>query len=363
MKHLKPYTSTIIIAALLLIIASCRKEIDFDLKLIASQMVVNSFVESDSIITVHLAGSKPIPGIKSDFNWIKNANIKLYVDGVEKETLKAFEIESESNNENYYYYNRFSGNTPTVEYRSELRAESGRTYKLEIEHPDYEVVTCETTVPEPVEIALIDTTYSDAERWYHGRKNLGVKLKFNDPANTANYYRLVSHIRNGKYEERNYNMEQESYVYIEERYVILTDPVLIPKQEDANDFLSGSMENIYNIFTDQLIDGKEYSINVDFNVWDPERRDTINLLDLGEFYEITIMLQSINHDTYLFLKSSYEHLYYSDDLFAEPVQVYSNVNNGRGIFGASSSSVVKFIKGTYPMDDVDYRESNYYYYW
>ena len=82
----------IIIIVLVTLITACEKEIKFDKKLVQPKLVVNSFITADSIIDVKVSASKPIPGEQYDFIWPNNATIKLYVDGVETETLTTYKI-------------------------------------------------------------------------------------------------------------------------------------------------------------------------------------------------------------------------------------------------------------------------------
>ncbi|MCI5491108.1 MAG: DUF4249 domain-containing protein, partial [Prevotellaceae bacterium] len=52
---------------------------------------------------------------------------------------------------------------------------------------------------------------------------------------------------------------------------------------------------------------------------------------------IILELQSISKDLYLYLKSMQIYERRTDDVFASPVSIYTNVRNGWGIFGSMSS--------------------------
>jgi len=350
----------IIFICSLILFTACKKEIQFNADLISSKMVVNSFIEPDSIINVIIAGSKPIPGVVSNFHWIGNATVKLFVDGEEKETLGTYTTIQNNNNS----YNP-SYNVDTITgYRSVLKAEIGKTYQLVITHPDYETVTCETNIPKPVEIISIDTSSSVDEGNYYNPyyRNLKVALKFKDPANEINYYRLVACAKQGRYSvEYNRTNNVDTVIVVSNSYFSLNDPIINPNEEDANDFLFDSPGNRYNVFTDELIDGKEYTVNFDITTVNPSPTDTTSLEGKGQFYNLTFILQTLTRESYLFLKSSYEHQYYDGDPFAEPVQVFTNVENGIGIFAGCSSKGKTYTRGTYPIDGIEYRYSDYYY--
>ena len=56
--------------------------------------------------------------------------------------------------------------------------------------------------------------------------------------------------------------------------------------------------------------------------------------------EITINLQKISHSYYLYLQTRAG--IKTNTFFAEPVQVYSNIDGGLGIMGSYTNSLVKF---------------------
>ena len=52
-----------------------------------------------------------------------------------------------------------------------------------------------------------------------------------------------------------------------------------------------------------------------------------------------IRLYSINEEYYKYSGSYFNHLIKRNDMFSEPVQVYSNIINGTGIFSGASVSI------------------------
>ncbi len=43
---------------------------------------------------------------------------------------------------------------------------------------------------------------------------------------------------------------------------------------------------------------------------------------------------SVTEDYYLYLKSYSSQIYFEDNPFSEPVQIYTNIENGAGLMGA-----------------------------
>ncbi|MDA3928171.1 MAG: DUF4249 domain-containing protein [Prolixibacteraceae bacterium] len=347
---------------LLTLFISCQKKISFDSDLISSKMVVNGFIEPDSVINILVATSKPIPGVVSDFIWLENATAVLFEDGVEIETLETYDLVYNETENNDYWYGDTAEKRPKKGYRSKLKVSAEKTYRLEVSHPDYDDVYCETIIPKPIEILSIDTTtvYTNEQNWE--QEQLNVKLKFKDPENEDNYYRLVAFVTKGEVSIEYYDKEvMDTIVYISETYLRIDDPIINPEQEEANDILFSAPSNVYSVFTDELINGKEYTVNFDLSLKDNyyygnEMETEFDPISMGQFYELKIVLQAISRESYLYIKSSYEHKYYDGELFVEPVQVFSNIENGIGIFAGQSSTIKIYSEGQYPIDGVDYRE-------
>ncbi|MGF7140407.1 DUF4249 domain-containing protein [Roseimarinus sediminis] len=352
----------ILLLILLSILSACRKEIDFDKKLIEPKMVVNGFITNDSLITLTVAASKPIPGIERPFTWINDAKVELYVDGILSETLKARTIEMTDPNENQWYDDM---GLPTVEYQSETtRGEIGKTYKVLVSHPDYETVWGETSIPTPVTPEHIEYELSnETQDEYYIESRVVFQLTLNDPANIDNYYRLAMRHKTGqRMVEYNYETDDSTeYIYVEyssSSYIQSEDPILSP-DEDANDFLFGSPSNRYNLFTDELIDGKKYQLDFYLPFYWTYIYEEDESNDEGEFYQVSLYFQTLTREAYLYMKSSYEHYWYDEDFFAEPVQTYSNIVNGAGIFAGYTSQLTTVQEGEYPIEGMEYREYGY----
>ncbi|MFA9392636.1 MAG: DUF4249 domain-containing protein [Prolixibacteraceae bacterium] len=351
----------------ILVFTACEKVIEFDKKLIQPKLVINSFITADSIIDVKLASSKTIPGVEHAFVWPDDAIVKLFVDGVETETLSTYTIEyPESDQFDYWGYT--SDSRPTVGYHSSTtRAIAGKTYRLEVSHPNYESVSTETFIPQKVEIIAYSNEETTENQNGYDYTYQTFHIKFKDTEGENNYYQLAIHSISGSWSP-NYKDETDSsgVIYVSEynvSNVSSDDRLLNPDQEDANDFLFGSPSNRYNLFTDEFIDGKEYdlSFSVDKNYYYYDDGSQTDSEKIGEFNRYTITLKSITREAYLYLRSSYAQQWYGDDFFSEPVQAFSNVENGAGIFAGFNSAAFSVQQGEYPVDGVKYEYMNNYY--
>ncbi|HKM93849.1 MAG TPA: DUF4249 domain-containing protein [Prolixibacteraceae bacterium] len=359
-----------IIIALLALFSACEKEIHFDQKLIDPKLVINSFIIADSTIEATIALSKPIPGFEKQFEWIDNAEVTLYVDDKKAEVLSTFKIDYPAEEKNEYYW-EYSSNLSkaTVIYRStSTKAEAGKTYKLEVKHPKYETAFGETTLPEPIEIIELKTETKLMNYDYGQENQLIVKMKFKDRADENNYYRISYTQTIGElYNYYNENPDTAYTIYISSTNFginLNSNDKILSNDEDANDFLFGSPNNRYNLFTDDLISGKEYEIEFvafsNFSYSDYENNETKGFFSSpGEFYSIDVKLSTISREAFLYMKASNAQQWYGEDFFSEPVQAFSNIENGVGIVAGYSSSVKNISHGAYPIDTINYEYNQY----
>lgn len=227
-----------------------------------------------------------------------------------------------------------------------------------------EKVEGETTVLEPQKIEILDyeLMYKQKENIEGGNYILKepsdsvvrLTLRINDPGNEKNYYRLK--VRNGKvgyfhsvmvigppYWEYHYNKDGEvvDSVYYEKSQEWVRLPFLEWFYEDvytSDDVIFydsrltrrwGAWEPFMsNVFDDHLINGEEYTIQVDSRL--------ISYKTNAKRF-LVVELQSIPEDYYHYLKSMMVYRITSDDDFSENVYVHSNVKNGWGIVGSLSS--------------------------
>ncbi len=271
---------SVILILSVIVVMSCRKPIDMDLHNIDNKIVVNSFFSSDSLLKVNLSEDlSPIKIMFMNLKFIENATIKLYENNSLVDTL--------SNTEN--------GN-----YISSLKPARGNFYKIIVDAPGYTSVQAQSFIPTPVPIILVDYIKKGNETT--------LNIKFKDPENEDNYYLffLRRPLPNGYYSD---------------------DPVI--GDWDSHDCT-------LFVFNDDIIKGKDYNLKVSFF------SD-----DMDSIYNTYTYLCSITKDFYLFAKSaSNQSKQNESDLYqiinnglAEPFLMYSNIEDGIGIFSGHSMSV------------------------
>jgi hypothetical protein len=348
---------TILLLIILCSQMACTQYIDISDESFEPILVLNSIITPDSTIKVELYRNTSIYEVKK-MN-VPNAEVILYENGKELDKLKLQYSVTENP-----YFEEVVGSAQfdtTFYYTSEKAiARHGSTYKITASASGFETVSAETTIPDPIRIAGIDT--SSHYLFVDGFENLSCNFKVNidDPANTDNYYRVVMCLTKGRLETDSIDGEPIEYISILD--LGSTDfktksAALTTESETANSELYGMPDNEYKVFNDKLFNGKMYKLELskEFKVMSIDTTTQPRYhLKKGEFYHFTIYLQSITAATYYYLKSLDVQIFYNDLPFIEPVIVYSNVENGAGVFGSYSVSKYEVTFGEYPVEGMEY---------
>ena len=326
---------------------SCEEELEFNDEVSQPKLVLNCLVMPDSLVKVHLSESGVFLINADDFKTMGDADVFVYQNGVQVEKL------------------RYAGNGI---YKTEVFTPSaGDMIKITASNSQYDEITAETIVVETVPIESVSASNFREERYlssqmvtWAGNKMIDVSyiysisetfdlnIRFFDPADEENFYRVIVH-------EISY-YDNGRIIYNPVSFYI--DDALAGTVNEWGNFADRGNNDGYNEFADGILNGREISlkipvayntryINVDGegNIIHSDEHTPLEIPDAERIsFQVRTELQSISKDYYLYLKSRYESESTSGfaGLFSEPVQVYNNVNNGLGILGSSSSSVLIF---------------------
>jgi hypothetical protein len=281
-----PFLKILILIAILTSFQSCKKVIEINLPPTDSKVVVNSFFTDGNQIKVHL--SKSISVLDNAFPDCKDATIILLKDNVITDTLYI--------NGGYYYSN--------------ILAESGKEYSLIISVPDMDSVLCRDIIPEKTIIQsyiLTDSVLIDEDGFLINE----LQLDFQDFAG-PNFYEVelsaVSLISNDK---------------IGLWFMKNSDPIIT-----STGLLDYSPTTL--IFSDKMFDGKYCSVKIYYAIESGE----------GD-YNLKTTFRSISESYFKYKESQFAYLFSLEtDIFSgmsEPIQLYSNITGGYGIFAGYSS--------------------------
>ena len=283
--------NTLIILASLILLCSCEEELDISLTQKEKKIVINSFFNDNELIHVNISANQPATD-KDTILFIDNACVLLYANDIFLDTLTF-------KGEGYYY-------------SDEVIPEAGMSYNLRVEVPGMTTATTDySQIPVVVKGFLLDTS-SFIDK-ISDKEIREVILRFKDIENTTNYYLL--HIM----------WEGTWYEYDADSNIVDTvkRKVSYGGGQGINIPASGKF-----LFTDELFEGDTIEKTLYF------RKNLYGSgLEGSENVKAWFKLCTVSEEYYLYGKSCAEQNNSIDwSIFVEPVTVYSNVNNGVGIF-------------------------------
>ena len=341
--NIKIYFSILFFSSVLI---SCERNVEFKGEVTNPLIVVNSFVTPDSTVTAYISMSRFFLKDSIAYRNANNADVNLWINGVFKEKL---------NFDSIGIYKGFY--KPTI----------SDQVKLTVDVPQMKQVNAATGFTETPVILSVDTqrVFISSHNLISGPESdlvvgisrnfkINYKLKFNDNVNLQNYYRLLVGCVNytGIW---NYNTNKMDTVIDEGRPQysnfnftdVLSGNTKDPLADTGTSIVGELMSNttnVYNVFSDEVFNGKTYSLKFSTN----HKIDNYFSIESLKFrageilrVEVFICLQSLSKDYYLYLKTRAASS--ASNFFSEPVKVHNNVNGGIGILGSyTTSNIVKF---------------------
>ncbi len=278
---------------------SCTKTIDIDLPDHESKLVINSLFTRGERIAVNISRSTSIiggipPGVFG-------ASINLYRD----ETL----VETATSSDSLF----LAGFGPV---------ENG-VYTIEISSPGFETVTATDSMPSKTFLNYAEST---DDVWVDeiGMKYRLLKIGFTDSDSNKNYFELKLHVR---FLYPNYPPPGESYITELANIGGIKDPIL----EDSWQYY-GLINGF--VFDDSQFNNGECNLEIFTGIMNND----------SDVYELIIELRSISENYYNYKKQFGIYLNHEDgDIFEgipDPVNLFSNIENGYGIFAGYLSDRV-----------------------
>lgn len=273
------YRHILFFLLIIILNSSCEKSLQID-QFEETKLVVNAILEVDKKIQINLTRTRNILDPKDSIDWVRNADVYLRIDG-------------NSYSEKLVYDS--IGN-----YTSELTAEYSRIYELEIEHPEYPDVYAQAHMPS---------------------KPLGF-VKFLQNSGIT---------QSGSTFELEITNNRNSQYYIWEMFTDKTGSTFnISSQDKKTD----------NILPDETLtrdkiffDATQFEsdiLNSHFTAYDFDEQD----LSVTK-----VRLITVNSDMYQYYRSL--ELYNNSSINPiEPIEIFSNVENGLGVFGAIAETVI-----------------------
>lgn len=281
-----------IIYLLLFGLCACDLVVDVNIPLGPNRLTINSLFHPDSTWFVMLSNNQHILGDSSYQPSVENALVVVVEDGAPADTLVY---------ENYGFY------------RSQIRPSIGKEYQLIVRRETSETITGPSTIAKPETITKVEVL--KGVDMADGRSNNILNVTFTDSSPDPNYYQLILQI------------EYESYDVDRNKVVSNTQFVPLKSNDPA---IQTQITNKYEglVTKDILFNGKEVTLSLKT----PE-------YDLFQNGALLIILRTVSPEYYHYKTTASLQQSTSGDPFAQPVNVYSNIPNGYGIFAGFSQSM------------------------
>ncbi len=304
--------SSFLILPLSILLFSCEKTEKIEnFPMSPSKLVLNCQLNPDSVIQLLLYKSLSVLDNAPNKN-ITNAKVELYRDNILIASLPA------ANQQMKYI---FEGIKPEIDH----------AYKVVATAADYESVWAEVVMPAVVYPDKILTSVSDTSSWieYYFNDTIynttgKVSVTLTDPAKAVNYYALKLYYLSTYYQRNEYGDTIASYT----------------NKSGLNSYNNTSASPLidYNFgygyyFTDQFFNGSQVTIDI-----------PVRYSGYSRCLTVYVELISVSEGQYLYDKSKMIFNNNNGNPFTEPIQIYTNVNNGFGIFSGINGSIqtVKF---------------------
>jgi hypothetical protein len=295
------FYTILIISAILL--SGCARDIDFDGKEPAPKMVVNAVINA-----------------QSDTNLIKISESVFDFSGQKPGIVESPEIRLNINGKecNQLWLDTLIGVHAYYKFASNLNG--GDKIEFSAHTPKHGTVTGHDIVPyNTVEIKNIDHSWFFRD----GTGYLRLYVTLKDNPLERHFYRIVvktkGDIVHPSIQEpiNDWSLEQ----------VFIDDEMLFHNPTETEE--DGKSPNFFRIFTDDMIQGKEYTLNIyieGFNEANSPWLDYVRQWVKVEIHTLSEKLYQNLHSQELFIGPS-------GDVFSEPVKIYTNMQGGYGILG------------------------------
>lgn len=293
---------------MLIFLLSCSKEVLIDLPEHKTEPVVNCMFTKDSIFMVHI--SKTAPVFDPFGPTVTEAIVLLYENGLFFDSLVV--------QDGRFY--------------SSKTASSNCNYSIEVVMPGFEKLYAEDylfTSPDYLYSEKTDSVMQNEE----GTHISQLEISFHDNASSKNFYELV--LIANYYELYHKDTASEHLimdtVYVSRLVSFYEKNDLVIENEGLLNFEPGTL-----VFSDELFNGTSPILKVNF--YEPAEFNGSDWIPFE--YELIVKLRAISYNYYMYRKQLTKHYFYNNnDIWGgmgEPVAMFSNIENGKGIFAGFS---------------------------
>ncbi len=309
-RHILPYHLLgLLFVGLLFMAATCEKEVQLDFEENEPSLVVVSNFTLSQPLEVMVSRTESVLLPDTSFVAIADAVVEVF-EG--EQFIERLEFVEQQERIRYFYRSK------------DFRPQVGVDYKLKAEAFGMEAIYAQNSVPEAVRLDEIKvdnvqvTPSEDNEKLLHSFR---VKVAFDDPAETENFYHLILTQQRIIYSNGLQNNLGSPRYDFEDR-PILVNP--LNNENSINAYLAGGV-----LISDQEYNGKRisFSFNLEFET---DRSQEV----LGQ---LKAEFRTVTEDYFRYYSTSSNQVRSSGVPYSEPVFVHNNIKNGFGVFAGYNS--------------------------
>lgn len=277
--------------------AACTTVVDFDIPVERPKVVINSLFSPDSVWQIQISRAKHVLDNRqgSYFDPVTDASVSIRdQDNVLIETITGS-------------FKNLVGHS----YIGKTKPLPGKLYVIQVEVNNETSIKAINKVPTLVPITSFNI---DSSRFIAEGEAIEIEVNFKDPAEEKNFYTIKI------IEDAFYVINKDTVWFPREIYYVLEDPTLNSEFSEPDKYIN-----------DNLFNGKNNSLHLKIYFYGS------NFTSLN----LRLALVSISEEYYKYFTTKSLQDNTNGDPFAQPVQVFSNIENGLGIFAGYSSSVVE----------------------
>ncbi|WP_160118728.1 DUF4249 domain-containing protein [Chryseotalea sanaruensis] len=334
---MKKYIQIPHLIVILFCYTGCETEIDFPINHLPPTIVVNGLLETDSVFKVHLSTSAKVTG-NIEHKVLETAAVKI-----KDEDGQLFDLELVEYNDNSS--SKFYKST------GDYKPIPGKQYFIEASNTGIPSISATLTMPEVVELSNVKFASDQFQVFERNQENnpeypnaffLPVRLTINDQPG-ENYYEL------------SVLEEHLPLSYINQQGELVNSPgFFLPVTVFSyNTFLNSSdIENWEGLdgvdyyrrgellFSDEPFDGK--ALDVEILAFTTVRLNGFPepLIEHVSNRRFHVVLNHVSKEYYTYRQTLRNYLENRHNNFVEPINVYSNIKNGLGIFLGNTSHKV-----------------------
>jgi hypothetical protein len=299
-----------------LLALGCEKELEYDVQAANATLVVNSIFAQDSIWQVEVSTTAN-PGEGGRIRSLKDAYVTILEDGVRIGDMVVDSMDARPG----FLGELEGGRTNTVKLYFHRTISSvgraGRNYELRVSHPSFPTVYSTAQIPRQARVRLNNTGPQSAVL-IGGKPMRPLEFQILDDG-SENFYAIEV-----------WASKSDGSVDFSRQTFYSQNKVL---EENTIETSSGESSSDYRAYTP---DRGVFFSNTKFNGRGANFRIYVDNNFNPIIDQLSIRVLRLSHELYDFTTTYQQQLINQGNPFAEPAQVYSNIQNGSGIFAGYS---------------------------